>query len=385
MSSEAITEERQASWLELFFDLVLVAAVGALGSELHHDRSLTGLAVFAGLFVPVWWIWWGFTWYSSAFNDDDPINRAALLAAMAGVGAVVVGIPGAAHRDSTTFVVAYACLFALLALLYARAWVRVPVSRSLSARYVIGDSAGAAIWLGSLAFGEGVRPFIWAIGMVCLMVAPVLAARSLDTLSYDPRHIAERYGLFTLIVLGESVVATIASLDAHSCTAAVVVALLGLVIAAAIWWLYFDRWRSMPSGGLRSGYVWAQGHLLVFAGIAAAAVGIEFAVEAARQGQRLDLAERLPLGAGLAAYLVAMALIRGATRLADWVVGLRVAAGGAVLALTLIGGVRPLILVAIVALVMALEAAWELSRAPAGPVRARPRLPHEAARPRGST
>ena len=106
MSAEAIAEERQASWLELFFDLVLVAAVGALGSELHHDRSLTGLAVFAGLFVPVWWIWWGFTWYSSAFNDDDAINRAALLAAMAGVGAVVVGIPGAAHRDSTTFVVA---------------------------------------------------------------------------------------------------------------------------------------------------------------------------------------------------------------------------------------------------------------------------------------
>jgi low temperature requirement protein LtrA len=249
---------------------------------------------------------------------------------------------------------------------------------------VIGDSAGAAIWLASLAFDEGVRPFIWAIGMGCLMVAPVLAARSLKTLSYDARHIAERYGLFTLIVLGESVVATIASLDAHACLAAVVVALLGLVIAAAIWWLYFDRWRSMPAGGLRSGYVWAQGHLLVFAGIAAAAVGIEFAVEAAKAGQRLDLAERLPLGAGLAAYLVAMALIRGATRRADWVVGLRVAVAGAVLAVTLIGGIRPLIAVAIVAVLMALEAAWELSRAPAEPARARPRLPHETARPRGS-
>jgi low temperature requirement protein LtrA len=383
VSAADVAAERQASWLELFFDLVLVAAVAALAAELHHDHSIAGLAVFAGLFVPVWWVWWGFTWYSSAFNDDDAVNRAALLAAMAGVGAVVVGIPGAAHGDSTTFAVAYAALFALLALLYGRAWRRVPASRPLSLRYAIGDAAGAGVWLGSLAFGDGVRPFVWALAMIVLMGAPVLAAASLDTLSYDARHIAERYGLFTLIVLGESVVSTIASLETRACTAAVAVALLGLAIAAAIWWLYFDRWRSMPAGGLRSGYVWAQGHLLVFAGIAATAVGIEFAVEAAVEGSDLDLARRLPLGAGLASYLVAMALIRSATRRPDWVAGLRLATGAAVLAVALIGGVRPLILVAAIAALVVLEAAVDLRRAPAELGRPRPLLPHEAARRRG--
>ena len=384
MSTADVSTERQASWLELFFDLVLVAAVAALAAQLHHDHSVTGLAVFAGLFVPVWWIWWGFTWYSSAFNDDDAVDRAALLAAMAGVGAVAVGIPGAAHGHATTFAVAVAALFALLALLYARAWRRVPVARPLSLRYAIGDALGAALWLGSLAFSESARPFVWAVAMIVLMGAPVLAAAALDTLSYDPRHIAERYGLFTLIVLGESVVATIASLDTHACTAAVVVALLGLAIAAAIWWLYFDRWRSMPAGGLGSGYVWAQGHLLVFAGIAATAVGIEFAVEAAVEGSDLDLARRLPLGAGLASYLVAMALIRSATRRPDWVAGLRLATGGAVLAVALIGGMRPLVLVAAIAAIVVLEAVMDLRGAPADPARVRPLLPHEVARPRGS-
>ncbi|MDX6564629.1 MAG: hypothetical protein QOE10_291, partial [Gaiellales bacterium] len=187
MPPDRVEEERQASWLELFFDLVLVAAVAALADQLHHDHSLTGFAVFAGLFVPVWWIWWGFTWYSSAFNPDDTTNRLALLAAMAGIGALAVGAPGAAHGHSTTFVVAYASLFALLAGLYARAWILVPAARSLSARYALGDAAGSAIWLVSLAVGESLRPVVWAAAMLVLMASPVLAAASLPMLSYDAR------------------------------------------------------------------------------------------------------------------------------------------------------------------------------------------------------
>jgi len=122
---------RRASWLELFFDLVLVAAVGALAAQLHEDLSL---ARFAGLFVPVFWVWWAFTWWSTAFNADTAIDRVALLVAMAAVGALAAGTPGVGHGDSATFVVAYAGLFLLLAGLYGRAWKRVPARRSLSAR-----------------------------------------------------------------------------------------------------------------------------------------------------------------------------------------------------------------------------------------------------------
>jgi len=141
---------------------------------------------------------------------------------------------------------------------------------------------------------------------------------------------------------------------------------LGFAIAATIWWLYFGIFRSMPVDHRFGGrFVWAQGHLLVFAGIAAAAVGVEFAVEAAAHGESLELADRLPLGAGLGAYLAALAAIRRANRGADWVVSMRLGIAGAVLALAIAGlGLGPLSFVALVAVLLVGKAAVELTRAP---------------------
>jgi Bacterial low temperature requirement A protein (LtrA) len=121
--------------------------------------------------------------------------------------------PGAGANDSAVFVVAYAALFALLAALYARAWRQAPAMRALSGRDAAADAAGAAVWLASLGLDDDRRPVAWAAAMLILMGGPVLAAASTDVLSYDPDHIAERYGLFTLIVLGESAVAEVAGLD----------------------------------------------------------------------------------------------------------------------------------------------------------------------------
>jgi low temperature requirement protein LtrA len=326
--------ERRSTWLELFFDLVFVAAVSALAARLHAHHSLGGLGIFAGLFVPVWWAWWGFTWFSAAFDTDDAPHRGAILLTMLIVAALAHGIPGAARGDSGGFAVAYAGFFYVLSALYARAWIRVPSARPLASRYLAGDLIGATLWLGSLSVGERSRPFVWALAMLVLMTAPVLAARASPFLSYDRRHIAERYGLFTLIVLGESVVVTVDGLDVGSRGAAIATAILGFVVGATIWWVYFGHWRPMPARGIVSGWVWAQGHLLVFAGIAATAVGVELLVESAAAA-RPSLGERLPLGAGLAAYLVAMALIRWANRRADWVVGLRLASAAALLGVAL--------------------------------------------------
>jgi low temperature requirement protein LtrA len=154
-----------------------------------------------------------------------------------------------------------------------------------------------------------------------------------------------------------------------------------LAIAGAVWWLYFDRFRGMPDVSVRAGFVWAQGHLLVFAGIAAAAVGVEFAIEAAAEHHPLALADRLPLGAGLAAYLFAMAAIRAATRRVDGIVALRAAAGAVLLALAALGGLSPLALVAAAATVLVAECATDLFAAPADR-RPAPPLPLATARRR---
>ena len=94
--------ERRASWLELFYDLVFVAAIAALAAQLHEDHSVQALAVFAGLFVPVWWAWMGFTWFATGFDTDDVPSRLGLLTAMVGVAVLSAGVDGAAHGDSAT-------------------------------------------------------------------------------------------------------------------------------------------------------------------------------------------------------------------------------------------------------------------------------------------
>ena len=98
--------ERHASWLELFFDLVFVAAIAALATRLHADHSVAGLAVFAGLFVPVWWGWMGYTWYATGFDSDDAVFRLGVLAGMLAIAALSAGVAGAASGDSETFVIA---------------------------------------------------------------------------------------------------------------------------------------------------------------------------------------------------------------------------------------------------------------------------------------
>jgi len=361
--------ERHPSWLELFFDLVFVVAVAALARQLHDDHSLTGLAVFAGLFVPVWWAWRGFAWYATGFDTDDRTCRVALLAGMVGVAAVSAGVDGAAHGDSKTFVIAYAGLLSVLAALYARTWWRFPAARPLAARQGIGYSLGTVLWLASLLLEEDLRPIVWGVAMLLLIATPIVVLLAPQR-AYDAAHIAERYGLFTIIVLGESVVVTVSGLDTGGSVAAALVALLGFMIAATIWWVYFGRYRSLPEVDALARFVWAQAHLLIFPGITAAAVGVAFAVEAAAADHALTLADRLPLGAGLVAYLIAMGMIRAATRHLDWVAFMRVAVAGTILAVALAGlRLAPLPFVAVVAALLVAEAAIEMTRSAPGHMR----------------
>jgi low temperature requirement protein LtrA len=356
--------ERHSSWHELFFDLVFVAVIAALAGVLQNDHSPTGLLVFVGLFVPVWWVWRGYTWYAAAFGSADDIFRLALFVAMLGAGALAVGAEGAAHGHSDTFVVACAGVFALLACLYARIWFTRSDARPHAVRYASGNALGAAIWLVSLAFSEELRPVVWAVAMLVL-VAPALAVLALPYRAYaDAGHIAERYGLFTIIVLGESVVRTIAGLQSGAGTTAAVVAIVGAMLAATIWWVYFGWFRSMPDVSRGARFVWAQAHFFVFAGIAAAAVGVELLIETAADGGLTTFDERLTLSAGLACYLSGMAIIRAAARKPDPIVALRVTTAAVLLALSSIGGLSAPAFVAIAAAVMAIEAYVEPNSAP---------------------
>ena len=153
LTYEQRSEERSSTWLELFFDLCFVVAVAALARGLHDEPNLGGMLRFLGLFVPVWWSWMIFTWYATAFDNDDVPYRVTLFVAMLsilGLAASVGGI-GVEPAATVSFVLAYALMRLLVAGLFLRARRHVPSAlRRFVAFYVAGNVLGAAIWLSSL-------------------------------------------------------------------------------------------------------------------------------------------------------------------------------------------------------------------------------------------
>ena len=212
LTEEQRAEERTSTWLELFFDLCFVVAVAALARGLHDDPTLGGTLRFVGLFVPVWWSWMTFTWYATGFDNDDVPYRVTLLAAMLfmlGIAASVEGV-GSDAGATAGFVVSYSALRLLLVWLFLRARSNVPSGiRRFVSLYAAGNGLGAVLWLASLLLPGSARYAARAVALSVELLAPILAVRALENprVSYHPRHIAERYGLFTIIVLGESVLA----------------------------------------------------------------------------------------------------------------------------------------------------------------------------------
>jgi low temperature requirement protein LtrA len=373
LTPEQRSEERTSTPLELFFDLCFVVAVAALARGLHDEPNLGGALRFLGLFVPVWWSWMIFSWYATAFDNDDVPYRVTLLAAMLSMLglAASVGEVGVEPDAAVSFVLAYASMRLLMTGLFLRALRHVLASlRPFVILYAAGNALGAAIWLSSLLVPEPGRYAVWAAGLFVELLGPILAVRTLSNprVSFHPRHIAERYGLFTIIVLGESVLAVVVgTADTNWERSAVLTAVFGFVAAACIWWLYFDHVGS--SGielGPRPAFYWGYGHFAVYAGIAAFGVGAQLAIEAAAETEvalaasapaagDYDLGARLVLAGGVALYLAGIAFVDRVNEgvAGDRAVLVRLATAALLIVIALLGApLSPPAFVALVALAL---------------------------------
>jgi len=300
------TEERRATWLELFFDLVFVVAIAELAHQLAEDNSVDGFLIFAGLFVPVWVAWQGYSFYADRFDTDDLLFRAAYFAAMLAIAAMAVLIGDVAQGDASAgFALSYVVLRAIMLALYARAWRAVPEARPLIRFYGTGYSLSVAIWLASLAVDTPLRYVLWGIGLAIDLSLPPLSTRLHRRVPTSGLHAAERWALFTMIVLGESVVLVAlgtagSEWDRDSATAAV----LGAFAVAAIWWLYFDRQESVVlQGGTPAVVIYSYAHLPLLMGLASVSAGL---------GLLIGRADENHLGAGpSAAYLGGVVVFLG--------------------------------------------------------------------------
>ncbi|WP_437059118.1 low temperature requirement protein A [Streptomyces sp. enrichment culture] len=282
---------RVASPLELFFDLCFVVAVAQAGLQLVHavaeHHAGEGILNYAMVFFAIWWAWMNFTWFASAYDNDDALYRVVTLVQIAGVLVLAAGVARAFdEHDFVTIWLGYL----IMRLAMVAQWLRAARSatgaeRTTAVRYAVGVLICQVGWLGLVLLPEPARPWLFLVMVIAELCVPVLAERGFET-TWHPHHIAERYGLFTIIVLGETIAAATVAVQSgveenDALGELLPIAAGGLLIVFSAWWIYFV----VPIAGRlhsnRQAFLWGYGHYVIFAAAAAIGAGLEVAVEQA--------------------------------------------------------------------------------------------------------
>ncbi|WP_093714158.1 low temperature requirement protein A [Actinacidiphila alni] len=292
MTARSREEEHRASTpLELFFDLCFVVAVAQAGvrlvhavAERHPGHGVTGYLL---VFFAIWWAWVNFSWFASAYDTDDVPYRITTLVQIVGVLMLAAGVPRAFDDgDFRLTVCGYAVMRLALVTQWLRAaWAESGDARQTALRYAFGVTLCQVGWM-ALLLPHGAPPVrAFVLLAVAEMSVPALAERAAPT-TWHPHHIAERYGLFTIIVLGESVssatIAVQSAVDEHDALGELLpIAVGGLLIVFAAWWIYFAVPIHDHLASNRQAFLWGYGHYAVFGSAAAIGAGLEIAVEQA--------------------------------------------------------------------------------------------------------
>jgi low temperature requirement protein LtrA len=285
------TEEphRTSTPLELLFDLCFVVAVSQAARELNTSLSQNHLASGATgylmVFFAIWWAWVNFTWFASAYDVDDIAYRFLTFVQIAGVLILAAGVPAAFDRgDFTVATIGYVVMRAALVTQWVRAAHGEESGRSAAQRYAAAVTVVQLGWVARLFlphFGGEVAFYVLAAAD---MIVPAFAEWGGRGTAWHAEHISERYGLFTLIVLGECVAAATVAMQAATRSGLsaeqVGVAGGGLLLIFSFWWWYFEH---PAEEGLRMSrnlaFLWGYAHYAVFASVAALGAGLEVAVE----------------------------------------------------------------------------------------------------------
>ena len=346
---------------------MFVVAVANLGTNLSEELTLHGFLEFLALFVPVWWAWMGFTFYANRFDTDDLVYRVLTLLAMFGVAALATNTRDAFEGGSEAFALSYVAVRLVLIALYARARRHVETARALTTLFLVAFGAAVLVWLASLLVEPPARYWLWAVALAIELAAPIPAWRLIPRAPIHPAHIPERFGLLTIIVLGESVLAVVIGVSDVSWTWGTGAAAAGgFVAAAALWWIYFEFLdESVVTGrGVLGGLVYTYAHYFVVVGLAALGVGVKAAILAAGGKHAYDGTGWL-VCAGVAITMLGLTAIEVATPpgIFDTDVWLRL--GAAALALVLLpfaGDVEPAVVLWFLVLALVAQVVVELTR-----------------------
>jgi low temperature requirement protein LtrA len=315
--SAVLREGEQVMPLELFFDLVFVLALTQCTALMAADPSWEGLVQGLLVLGVLWWSWTAYAWLTSVVDPEEGAVRLAIFAAMAALLVAALCVPEAFDSLGLLFAAAYGVVRASHIALFVLASRDDPRLRES----VIGLGAGTAVGVGLLAtasfFDGTVQGAIWTAALLLDMAEPYFFGA--EGWKLVPGHFAERHGLIVIIALGESIVAIGVGAEAAVDAGVVAAAVLGVAVAAALWWLYFDvvslvsrRRLERASAGrernelARDSYSYL--HLALVAGIVLAALGLKKTL--ADVGEPLDTVPAVAMLGGIALYLLGHIAIR---------------------------------------------------------------------------
>jgi low temperature requirement protein LtrA len=278
--------DRKVTWLELFFDLVFVAALSQVGAPLAHAYSFHELGRFAFLLLVIWWAWHGYASYATRFDVDDRAERIATLLQMLAVIFMAANAEAGLDSESSAgFAAAYAVMRLILAARYLRA-ARLPGARQIAVEHAAGFGAAAIVWLLSSLAPVPARYVLWAIALAIDLGTAMVTARHTLAVPPNAAHLPERFGLFTLILLGEAIVAVMKGIQGQPewSVAAASTALSSVALVAGVWWGYFEGARAAAHrrvqclADCRRLSLWSAAHRPLYLGIALAGIGAEHAI-----------------------------------------------------------------------------------------------------------
>ncbi|HWX43713.1 MAG TPA: low temperature requirement protein A [Solirubrobacteraceae bacterium] len=303
--------------LELFFDLVFVLALTQCTTLIVRKPDWLGVGQGLLVLAVLWWSWVGYAWLTSVVDPEEGAVRLAIFAAMAALLVAALCVPGAFGADALLFACAYAVVRGAHIMLFRLASRDDPDLRHSVTGLAVSTALGVGLLLGA-AFASGApQVALWMLAVALDMAGPYFFGS--DGWKLVPGHFAERHGAIVIIALGESIVALGVGARVILDPGIVVAAVLGVVIAAALWWLYFDvtaiaaeRRLSRAKAGrernelARDSYSYL--HFPMVAGIALLAVGLKVTLE--HVGQALPTVPAAALLGGAALYLLAHVAFR---------------------------------------------------------------------------
>jgi low temperature requirement protein LtrA len=313
---------RASTPLELLLDLSFVVAVAAGAASLHHELSsghFDGLIGYAMVFFAIWWAWLNYSWFASAYDTGDVVFRLMTFVVLTGVLVLAAGIPNIFEDepDFTVPVIGYLIMRAALVPMWLRVAKDHPEARGAALRYAAGVTIVQVFWVARLWVHDQTPALLtFAVLALAEMAIPYWAENSGgESTPWHVRHIVERFELFTIIVLGEVILATSqaisATLHGHGLSADLIMVITGgLLLVLSLWWLYFKRSLADSIKG-RNGFVFGYAHYFVLGSVAAVGAALAASVDLV-QHQSHGLAQSqtaLFLATAVSVYAVALGSI----------------------------------------------------------------------------